>query len=136
MSIKIIAAGGLVLNDDNQLLMIFRRGKWDLPKGKIDNDETIENCALREVQEETGLQLVQLKEFLGITFHEYFEPRINSDVLKETHWYKMHAPGIQMLLPQTDEDIEVIEWVDAADVAKKLDNTYPNIMEIVRRLKA
>lgn len=136
MSTKIIAAGGLVLNDDDQLLMIFRRGKWDLPKGKLDEGETIEACALREVQEETGLQLVKLEAFLGLTFHEYYEKRIKDDVLKETHWYKMRAPGVQLLVPQTDEDIEVIEWVDAADVPGKLKDSYPNILEIVAKLKA
>ena len=134
MAKKIIAAGGLVFNDNNELLMIFRRGKWDLPKGKLDEDETIEDCAVREVKEETGLENVSMGNFAGITFHEYFEPRINDDVLKESHWYKMHAPGDQPLVPQTEEDIEMIEWVDAKHISEKLQNSYANIIEIIEKL--
>ena len=132
---KIIAAGGLILNEKNQLLMIFRRGKWDLPKGKLDEGESVEECALREVKEETGLQNVERGDFLGLTFHEYFNTHTNEDVIKETHWYKMNATADQPLIPQTEEDIEVIEWVDEKDVEQKLMNTYPNILEIVKKLK-
>ncbi|MFT4155009.1 NUDIX hydrolase [Parafilimonas sp.] len=134
MTKKITAAGGLVFNDKDELLMIFRRGKWDLPKGKLDEGETIEQCAVREVQEETGLQNVQLESFLGITHHSYFEPRIHSDVFKETHWYKMHAAGVQKLVPQTEEDIEQIEWVDKKDFFQKLQNSYTNIVDIIGKL--
>jgi 8-oxo-dGTP pyrophosphatase MutT (NUDIX family) len=135
MAKKIIAAGGLVFNDNEALLMIFRRGKWDLPKGKLDEGETIEQCAVREVQEETGLQNITLDSFLGTTHHEYFEPRINSDVFKETHWFKMHAAGTQSLIPQTEEDIEQIEWVDKKDIMEKLQNTYPNIIDIINKIQ-
>lgn len=135
MAKKIIAAGGLVFNDNEALLMIFRRGKWDLPKGKLDEGETIEQCAVREVQEETGLQNITLDNFLGTTHHEYFEPRINSDVFKETHWFKMHAAGTQSLIPQTEEDIEQIEWVDKKDIMEKLQNTYPNIIDIINKIQ-
>jgi len=133
---KIIAAGGLVLNDNNELLMIFRRGKWDLPKGKLDEGEKIEDCALREVQEETGLQQIKILDFLGETFHEYFDEYSKTDVVKETHWFKMHAENGQPLIPQTEEDIEVIEWVDENNVLEKLQNSYPNIIEIIEKLKA
>ena len=133
MAKKIIAAGGLVFNEKNELLMIFRRGKWDLPKGKLDEAETIEDCAIREVKEETGLENVTLGNFAGITFHEYFEPRINDDVLKESHWYKMHAAGNQPLIPQTEEDIEIIEWVDTKHIPLKLENSYANIVEIIQK---
>ena len=132
---KIIAAGGLVLNDNNELLMIFRRGKWDLPKGKLDEGEKIEDCALREVKEETGLTDVKLDVFLGTTFHEYFDEYKKRDVIKETHWYKMLATGNQPLLPQTEEDIEIIEWVDKAEIPNKVMKSYKNITEIIKRLK-
>lgn len=131
---KIIAAGGLVFNDKNELLMIFRRKKWDLPKGKLDEGESIEECALREVKEETGLQNVELENFLGSTFHEYFNTYTNEDVVKETHWYKMKAAAGQPLIPQTEEDIEIIEWVDEENVAEKLSNSYENIKEIIGKL--
>ena len=68
------AAGGLVLNEKNKLLMIFRRGKWDLPKGKLDKGETLEDCAVREVEEETGLQSIKLISPLIITYQTYFVP--------------------------------------------------------------
>lgn len=133
MARKIIAAGGLVYNDKGELLMIFRRGKWDLPKGKLDEGETIEQCAIREVQEETGLTDVKLGAFAGITYHEYFEPRINDDVLKESHWYIMQAQGMQPLVPQMEEDIEIIEWVDKKNIPLKLENSYANIEEILEK---
>ena len=131
---KIIAAGGLVLNDEKELLMILRRGKWDLPKGKLDDSESIEHCALREVKEETGLQQVNIENFIGLTIHEYFNIYLNEDVIKETHWFKMHAPGNQTLIPQTEEDIEKIEWVDEKNVQQKLNNSYKNIIEIIGKL--
>ena len=133
MAKKIIAAGGLVFNDKNELLMIFRRGKWDLPKGKLDEGEDIEDCAVREVKEETGLENVSIENFTGLTFHEYFDTHLNEDVRKETHWYKMKAKGMQALIPQTEEDIEIIEWVDAKHIPGKLENSYVNIIEIIQK---
>src|SRR5206468_6844376 len=100
---KIIAAGGLVFNDDNELLMIFRRNKWDLPKGKLDEGESIEACALREVKEETGLKKLNLIKFINTTLHKYSDPYLNEDVIKETHWFKMYAPDNQQLIPQAVE---------------------------------
>ena len=131
---KIIAAGGLVFNDSRQLLMIFRRGKWDLPKGKLDKGERIEDCAVREVKEETGLTEVTLKDFAGLTYHEYFDKYIKNDALKETHWYEMYAPSNQVLVPQFEEDIEMIEWVDKNKIPEKLHNSYPNIIEIIKKV--
>ena len=133
MAKKIIAAGGLVFNDENELLMIFRRGKWDLPKGKLDEGEDIEECAVREVKEETGLENVSIENFTGLTFHEYFDTHLNEDVRKETHWYKMKAKGMQALIPQTEEDIEIIEWVDTKHIPLKLENSYANIVEIIQK---
>ncbi len=135
MKKKIIAAGGLVFNDDDELLMIFRRNKWDLPKGKLDGDESIEECALREVKEETGLKNLQLEKFINITLHEYFDQFSNEEVVKETHWFKMLASNNQDLIPQYDEGIEQIEWVNEKDLAIKLRNSYANIIEIITILK-
>jgi len=128
----ITAAGGLVFNQQNELLMIFRRGFWDLPKGKLDDGETIEQCALREVQEETGLKNIRLGDAIGITHHDYFDNWTNQDVTKETHWYKMFVADHQKLIPQTDEDIEKAEWVTAEVAAAHLELSYKNIVEIVR----
>ena len=73
MSTTIIAAGGIVMNPKQEILWIFRRGFWDLPKGKLDPGETIPQCALREVEEETGINDIQLNELITITYHEYFD---------------------------------------------------------------
>src|SRR6266487_5063004 len=135
MAQKIIAAGGLVTNDKNELLIMFRRGKWDLPKGKLDEGETIEACALREVQEETGIGNLELGNLVEVTYHEYFERQLNEDVLKETHWFAMHANGETKLSPQTEEDIENIIWADENELQECLKNTYRNIAEIIGKFR-
>jgi len=132
---EIIAAGGLVLNEDGDLLMIFRRGRWDLPKGKLDDGEQIEDCAVREVKEETGLRKLNVKRFLGITYHKYFDTHINEEVIKQTHWFEMHAKRKQQLIPAREEDIEEIEWVQQKKIPEKLQNSYANIAEIIEKMK-
>lgn len=132
----IIAAGGLVSNDAGALLLIYRRGFWDLPKGKLDEGETIEACAVREVQEETGLADVQLTSAIGITYHGYFDEWTQQEVVKETHWFAMHAAGNQALVPQHEEDIEEIKWVAQNDMPFYLQKTYQNIVEIINKYYA
>ena len=126
----IIAGGGLLLNENNELLMIFRRGFWDLPKGKLDDGETIEACALREVEEETGVGNLVSGGLLGITRHQYFDPYIKEEVIKETHWYSMNVKGCPALIPQTEEDITDIRWVPLQDVPELLKNSFDTIREI------
>lgn len=126
----ITAAGGLVLNENGYLLMIFRRGKWDLPKGKVDKGESLEACALREVSEETGLQTLRILHNLPVTYHTY--DMFGKHMLKDTHWFLMQAPGDQQLTPQTEEDIETIQWVAPGAVKEKLENTYPSVREIIK----
>jgi len=132
----IIAAGGLVSNDAGELLLIYRRGFWDLPKGKLDEGETIEACAVREVEEETGLTNIQSGKLVGITYHEYFDEWTQRDVVKETHWFAMHAGGTQQLVPQLEEDIKDIKWVAQKDITGYLQNTYKNIVNIVNQYYA
>lgn len=126
----IVAGGGLLLNENNELLMIFRRGCWDLPKGKLDNGETIEACALREVEEETGVGNLVSGGLLGITRHQYFDPYIKEEVIKETHWYAMNVNGRPALIPQTEEDITDIRWVPLQEVPALLENSFDTIREI------
>jgi 8-oxo-dGTP pyrophosphatase MutT (NUDIX family) len=124
------AAGGLVRNDKNEALLIFRRGKWDLPKGKLDKGETLEQCAVREVIEETGLKEVQLISPLLVTWHTYHEG--TKFILKESHWYTMKATGKQTLVPQTEEDILEIRWVKPEDLEGYFKNAFPSIVDVLK----
>ena len=128
----ITAAGGLVQNNEGAFLLIYRRGLWDLPKGKLDPGESIPTCALREVQEETGLQTLTVGPFICITTHAYFDTWLQKDVVKETHWYSMNASALvpEKLIPQTEEDIEKIEWVPLDRLPQYLLQTYPNIRSV------
>ncbi len=125
----ITAAGGLVTNGNNEILMIFRRGKWDLPKGKLDKGETIEECALREVEEETGLKNLTLGKKIITTYHTYDE--FGKHILKESHWYKMKSKGEQDLVPQTEEDITEIKFIPVAELKKYTANTFRTIEEVL-----
>ncbi|MBQ6071733.1 MAG: NUDIX domain-containing protein [Bacteroidales bacterium] len=125
------AAGGIVHNDANEILMIFRLGKWDFPKGKVEEGEQWAEAALREVQEETGLHNITLGEPLPSTFHTY-ELR-GEPILKETHWYAMQAPK-QPLTPQTAEDISQAVWVPFGEVDIKMQNSYPSLTALWREV--
>lgn len=124
------AAGGLVLNEKKQILMIFRRGKWDLPKGKLDDGETLEECAVREVEEETGLRNIKLVSPLLITYHTYHEG--TKFILKESYWYNMRVSGEQKLIPQTEEGIHEIKWVTAKDAEKLFPECYPSVIDVIK----
>ena len=128
----VIAAGGIILNTKEEILMIFRRGKWDLPKGKLDKGESLEQCAVREVKEETGLTNIHLGEKITTTYHTYTE--FGKHILKESHWYKMKSNADQKLIPQTEEDITDIKWVIQADLKKYTSNTYQTIIEVLNNL--
>ncbi len=123
------AGGGLVKNENEEILFMFRRGKWDLPKGKLDPGETIEECALREVAEETGLTGVELKQFLLTTYHTYIEN--GKHILKESYWYKMISNSKKKLVPQTEEDIQELRWVKSENMKEVLNNTYPSVREVL-----
>ncbi len=125
----VTAAGGLVENEKGQYLLIHRRGKWDLPKGKLDPGETIEQCAVREVEEETGLQQPELGELLTITYHTYNE--FGKHILKDSHWYKMKVKGAQTTTPQTEEDILEIKWVKKEDIGLYMNDTFPSIKDVL-----
>jgi len=132
MDLPIIkAGGGLVWNEHEELLMIYRRNKWDLPKGKLDDGETIEQCALREVKEETGLKEVTLGKFVGITQHQYFDKFLKMEVIKESNWFSMKALSNEKLAPQLEEDITEIRWVVKKDILSLLEDSFPAIQTIV-----
>ncbi len=123
------AAGGLVKNENDDVLMIFRRGKWDLPKGKLDKGENLEDCALREVREETGLVDVKLENPLLVTYHTYHEG--TRFILKESHWYTMKAKGEHALTPQTEEDIHEIKWVAKKEIPSYMPLVFPSIRDVL-----
>ena len=124
------AAGGLVRNENDEILLIFRRGKWDLPKGKLDKGESLEDCAVREVEEETGLKKVKLLASLLITYHTYHEG--TRFILKESHWYTMKTKSGQQLIPQTEEDIQEIKWVTDKELKPYLKNAFPSIVDVLQ----
>ena len=126
---KIIeAAGGVVFNEKGEVLLIFRLKTWDLPKGKIDKGETPEIAAVREIQEETGLNVVELGDFICHTYHTYEHK--GKRVLKKTYWYKM-TTAEEQLTPQYSEDIEQAEWRDLPTFLESKPTVYPSILEVL-----
>lgn len=128
---KIEAAGGIVKNKQGQLLFIFRHGKWDLPKGKIEKGENEQAAALREVEEECGIAELTLQKKLTTTFHTYYLK--DTPILKASHWYLMNYTGNStQLIPQTEEHISDARWMNAAEIQEALKNTYASIAEVMR----
>jgi len=125
------AAGGVVFNRKDQILMIFRRNMWDLPKGKIEAGEKKKKAAVREVIEETGIQQLHLIKKLTKTYHTYVLEN-NTKVLKVTHWYLMISDDETMPVPQAEEGIEIVRWVDADNTGEKLKKAYANIADVVQ----
>ena len=131
MEKKIIAGGGVVVNEKNQVLFIYRRKKWDLPKGKLDPGEDIKACAIREVMEETGIRNLTIGNLIIVTTHSYEENGMNMQ--KETHWFEMKASTVDSstLTPQLEEDIEKIEWVSLENLEEYLSETYTSIQQVL-----
>ncbi len=123
------AAGGVAYNESGEILMIFRRGKWDLPKGKRDEDENMEECALREVKEETGLKHLELADKICDTFHIYSQ--YGEQILKRTAWYKMSGTSKDKLKPQKEENILEARWVKEQDLGPLVDKTYEAVKEVL-----
>jgi 8-oxo-dGTP pyrophosphatase MutT (NUDIX family) len=126
------AAGGVVFNADNELLMIFRRGSWDLPKGKIDAGESVEAAAVREVQEEVGLQEVRITRPICTTYHTYKDGK-GRRCLKPTFWFEMRTNETQVTL-QTEEDIEDSRWTQAAEMLQSSVPIYASIKRVLEQL--
>ncbi|WP_018628938.1 NUDIX hydrolase [Niabella aurantiaca] len=126
---RIQAGGGLIVNEQNEILLIHRRGFWDLPKGKLDAGETLEACAVREVTEETGLIRIGLKAPLLVTYHTYEHG--THHILKESHWFLMHGSSGEELVPQTEEDITAIKWVDPSLLSAYKPLAYPSIVDVL-----
>ena len=123
------AAGGIVQNENKELLFIFRRGKWDLPKGKLEKGETIENCAGREIEEETAVKNLACKRKIGETYHLYSENKKN--ILKVCHWFYFTCPTSQNFVAQAEEDIAEVKWIATQNIKEPMANTFKNIKEIM-----
>ena len=122
------AAGGAVIND-GRLLCIYRRGSWDLPKGKIDEGESESAAAVREVQEETGLREVDIARELSTTYHTYRD-RKGRRILKPTYWYEMRTSE-EALRPQAEEDIEEARWVPLDELEDIRARMYASLQAVV-----
>jgi len=128
------ASGGVVMNQKNEVLLIFRRGFWDLPKGKLEKGESKKECAVREVIEECGIENVEITKKLALhfngkktTYHTYRYK--NKPTIKPSHWYMMKTKK-QKLIPQTSEDITKAIWVKVGDLPSYYEGAYPAIRDI------
>ena len=133
---EIPAAGGLVIDHEGRILFIKRLGYWDLPKGKIEKNETAEVASVREVEEECGISGLNIIRQLDSTFHIYRSPFLPSEknlVLKETKWFLMKYSGNQTPVPQTEEDIVEIRWFDRKNIDLVYSNTYSSLKDFLNK---
>jgi len=131
--INIDAAGGVVKRNGS-VLFILRNGKWDLPKGKIDNEETPVNAALREVEEECGIRDLRVVKELSATYHLYRSPYHANQgkwIFKQTFWYEMEYSGEGDGLPQAEEGITELRWFKPGELDEVLANTYENLKQLI-----
>ncbi len=110
--------------------MIFRNGKWDLPKGKLEQNESIKECAIREVEEECGISGLNILNALQDTYHTY-EIK-GRKILKRTYWFAMCTDFNGRLIPETNEGITEVVWVDKDKIAEKIKNSFGNVKELLK----
>ncbi len=133
LAFKVIeAAGGLVKNKKGEYLFIFRNGKWDLPKGKIEKGEGIKTAAIREVEEECGVSKLKITKELESTYHTYHVEE--KAILKRTYWFEMFCEDESQLVPQLEEGITQVKWLSKNDLQQVLDNTYESIKEVLKNI--
>ncbi|MGB7784620.1 MAG: NUDIX domain-containing protein [Salinimicrobium sp.] len=121
----VVAGGGMVLNSQGEVLFIYRNKRWDLPKGKIEKNEDVEDGAIREVEEETGVKNLTITRFLQQTYHVF--QRKGKYRLKVTYWYEMTTDYDGELIPEIKEGIEKVKWKDEEKSRKALQKSYANI---------
>jgi len=123
------AAGGLVINEADALLVIHRLGFWDLPKGKLEKGESPEIAALREVEEECGISDLKILNQLPDSYHTY--EYNGKKVLKRTYWFLMNYKGNEKLIPQTEEAILEVCFMPEKDVETiAIQNTYQSLLPL------
>lgn len=129
---RVLPAGGGILykwGEDGtvRVLLIYRRDVWDLPKGKKDKGESLEECARREVSEEVGIPLPEIVDKIGKTYHEYYQD--GEQVGKTTHWYAMQVEEPVSFNPEVEEDIEQVQWFTLKEARSKVG--YDNLVELL-----
>ena len=126
---NVIAGGGKVFNDNGEILFIYRNDKWDLPKGKAERKETIEETSIREVEEETGVKGLEIKKLLDTTYHIF--KRNGRYKIKITYWFEMKTSYSGNLHPKQNEGITKVAWLNKKETEKALENSYANIKLLV-----
>lgn len=126
---KIEAAGGIVLNRSGEILFIDRLGYWDLPKGKVEKNEELKKAAVREIEEECGINEPKINKKLLKTFHTYSAK--GRKYFKTTHWYLLNYDGEEKLVPQLEEGITNVCWVDPRDMKEQKSRTYNSIIVVL-----
>lgn len=129
------AAGGVVVNDRGEWLMIRRNGRWDLPKGHVECGETCDVCAAREIREETGVCAEPVRPLCD-TLHAYWFEKTGRWELKRTHWYLLRFNSCDALSPQTEEGIAEAVWCSPDEVAERLRDAFPTIRCVARAMFA
>ncbi len=123
------AGGGLVVNEKEEVLFIFRKGKWDIPKGKLEKREKIKQGAIREVEEECGITEPKIREDLITTFHKFRNK--GKDCIKKTYWFIMDYDKDEELVPQEEEGITKVRWIHPDKFDKVFKNTFPSIKDVL-----
>lgn len=126
---NVVAGGGKVYNDHNEILFIYRNDKWDLPKGKVEGVESIEKTALREVMEETGVAGLEIVKPLETTYHIF--KRNGKNRIKVTYWFEMKTSFTGVLNAQEEEGITKVAWLNSEQVEEALKNSYANIRTLI-----
>ncbi len=130
----VTAAGGVLYRKEAanfEVLLIYRNGVWDLPKGKLEEGESIESCARREVAEEVGISLPDIELPLVQTNHTYQEN--GTHIIKTTHWFRMLAGGRENFTPEKSEGIEAVEWMPLDIAEQKVG--YENLKDVLQAFK-
>jgi 8-oxo-dGTP pyrophosphatase MutT (NUDIX family) len=124
----VIAAGGVVRNSKNEIVIIKRNNIWDLPKGHMKKGEEKTDCALREVEEECGIDDLKIVKYIETTYHIYQSKGVK--YVKETHWYEMSSNFNRPFKPQTDEDITEVKWIKQEDISDYINHTYSSLISV------